>query len=157
MPTSSRRKKIMKSLTRSSMAVQVERMEMGERKVVNRTSRMLRPSTPMAKLMFQPATWIQGRVKPSCRSGLDLSNRVSIQMDRPKVASEATSAVQRRAFFLSDGMKSKASTPTRGKKVTKMRGLEIKFMFTPQSRQTSKVKDKTLGVRLSILFQQEIA
>ena len=69
MPTSSSRKKIMKSLTRSSTAVQVERMEIGVRKVVSRTSRMLRPSTPMAKLMFQPATWIQGRLKPAAGRG----------------------------------------------------------------------------------------
>jgi hypothetical protein len=46
MPTSSSKKKSMKSLTRSSTAVQVERIEMGVKKVVSNTSRMLIPSTP---------------------------------------------------------------------------------------------------------------
>ena len=79
--------------------------------------------------MFQPATWIQGRVRPSCRSGLDLANMVSIQMDRPKVTREVASAVQRSRFFFSEGMNSRASTPTSGKKVTMFRGLVIKSML----------------------------
>ena len=110
--------------------------------------------------MFQPATWIQGRVKPSCRSGLDLSNRVSIQMDRPKVTSDgepAPSSAGRSSC--PDGMKSRTSTPTSGKKVTRIRGLVIKFMFTPRSCQChmSNVKDMTPDVRLLELFQQQIA
>ena len=123
----------MKSLTRSSTAVQVERMEMGDRKVVSRTSRMLKPSTPMAKLMFQPATWIQGRLTDQLQGpvGCLQPNRVSIQMDRPKVARVVASAVQRSRSFLPDGRKSKTSTPTSGKKVTRIRGLVIKSIFTP--------------------------
>ena len=51
----------MKSLTRSSTADQVDRIEMGVSRVVSITSRMLSPSTPMWKLMVQLANWIQGR------------------------------------------------------------------------------------------------
>ena len=47
MPISNNRKNSMNSLTRSSMAVQVERIEIGEMKVVSSKSRMLKPSTPM--------------------------------------------------------------------------------------------------------------
>ena len=36
----------MNSLTRSSTAVQVDRIEIGVKKVVSSTSRMLSPSTP---------------------------------------------------------------------------------------------------------------
>jgi hypothetical protein len=60
---------------------------------------------------------------------LDALNWVNIQMDRQKVASDAIRAVQRKAFFLSAGMKSRASTPTSGKKVTRMRGFNKKFIF----------------------------
>jgi hypothetical protein len=52
-------------------------------------------------------------------------------MDRPKVAREASSAVQRRRFFFSEGRKSNTSTPTRGKRVTRFKGLVKKFIVCP--------------------------
>ena len=112
----------MKSFTRSSTAVHVDRIESGVRKVVSSTSRMLRPSTPIWKAMFQPATWIQGRLMTICNPGLPELNCANMAMEMPKVIVEATSATQRAAFFCSALRKTITTAPSSGKNVTRVRG-----------------------------------
>ena len=52
-------------------------------------------------------------------------------MDNPKVRIEVMNAVQRRASFRAAGMKSRATTPSSGKKVTTMRGFSKKSIVHP--------------------------
>src|SRR5215207_3365406 len=146
MPTSSSRKKIMKSLTRSSTAVQVERMEIGVRKPVSNTSRMLNPSTPRKYWMFHPATVIQLYLATSCRFGSPALNILSTQSESKNVIRVVIRAVQRKASFCSRGMKNRIKIPTSGKKVRRVKGCRKKFMFDPrlQYRQMLKVTGCTV-------------
>ena len=77
--------------------------------------------------MFHPATVIQSYWATSCRSGLEGLNIASTQSEMPNVTRLMISAVQRKASFLSLGMKNKISTPTSGKKVRRVRGCRKKF------------------------------
>src|SRR5215204_4595776 len=131
MPTSNNRKKIMKSLTRSSTAVQVEKMEIGVRNAVSKTSRMLKPSKPRWYWMFQPATVIQSYLATSCRLESEALNIVSTQSEMPNVTNVTLRAVQRRAFLLSLGMKNKINTPNSGKNASRVSGCKRNSMFFP--------------------------
>src|SRR3972149_1007738 len=82
--------------------------------------------------MFHPATVIQAYWATSCRSGLEALNIVNTQIEMPKVTRLTASAVQRKASFLSLGMRNKISTPTNGKKVRRVKGCRKKFMFYPR-------------------------
>src|SRR5215212_11603223 len=122
----------MKSLTRSSMDVHVERMEIGVRNPVSKTSRMLNPSMPRKYWMFQPATVIQSYLATSCRFGSEALNIPSTQSDSPNVIRLVISAVQRKASFLSLGTKNRINIPTSGKNVSRVRGCRKKFIFNPR-------------------------
>ncbi len=122
----------MNSFKRSSIADQVERMEIGVRKVVRSTSSTLRPSIPSEYSMLIPANWNHGRRSIIWIAPLPLSKRVSMMIETPKVTREASNATQRIAGLRSLGRNRITRTPSKGEKVNQVSREVDRFIRCPQ-------------------------